>query len=156
MLLLMLTCPAGLCWGLDRPSRTPSTCVAWQLQHWGQRTIRGQRGVQVRRWVEHREEFTDVEEYSKNYTLKDRYLKHISNKPKFHDLPCNILKLKNGLQIPQSSKMCRQFGAYNQRSIYIKNNKNVKNIKHLLLYTTESFRLYHKRKLLAANTTSLT
>jgi len=39
MLRLMLTgpavlCPAVLCWRLERPSRTPSTCVAWQLQHW--------------------------------------------------------------------------------------------------------------------------
>jgi len=33
MLRLMLTGPAGLCWRLDRPNRTPSTCVAWQLQH---------------------------------------------------------------------------------------------------------------------------
>jgi len=33
MLHLMLTGPAGLCWRLDRPCRTPSTCVAWQLQH---------------------------------------------------------------------------------------------------------------------------
>jgi len=31
---LRLTGPAGLCWRLDRPGRTPSTCVAWQLQHW--------------------------------------------------------------------------------------------------------------------------
>jgi len=34
MLRLMLTGPAGLYWGLDRPNRTPSCCVAWQLQHW--------------------------------------------------------------------------------------------------------------------------
>jgi len=34
MLRFMLTGPAGLCWQLDRPGRTPSTCVAWQLQHW--------------------------------------------------------------------------------------------------------------------------
>jgi len=34
MLRLMLTGLAGLCWLLDRPGRTPSTCVAWQLQHW--------------------------------------------------------------------------------------------------------------------------
>jgi len=34
MLRLMLTGPAGLYWRLDRPGRTPSTCVAWQLQHW--------------------------------------------------------------------------------------------------------------------------
>jgi len=34
MLRLMLTGRAGLCWRLDRPGRTPSTCVAWQLQHW--------------------------------------------------------------------------------------------------------------------------
>jgi len=33
MLRLMWTGPAGLCWRLDRPGRTPSTCVAWQLQH---------------------------------------------------------------------------------------------------------------------------
>jgi len=34
MLRLMLTGPARLCWRLDRPCRTPSCCVAWQLQHW--------------------------------------------------------------------------------------------------------------------------
>jgi len=33
MLRLILTGPAGLCWWLDRPVRTPSICVAWQLQH---------------------------------------------------------------------------------------------------------------------------
>jgi len=34
MMHLMLTGPAGLCWRLERPGRTPSTSVAWQLQHW--------------------------------------------------------------------------------------------------------------------------
>jgi len=34
MLRLMLTGPAGICWLLDRPGRTPFCCVAWQLQHW--------------------------------------------------------------------------------------------------------------------------
>jgi len=34
LLRLMLAGPAGLCWRLDRPGRTPSCCVAWQLQHW--------------------------------------------------------------------------------------------------------------------------
>jgi len=33
MLRLTLTGPAGLCWQLDRQGRTPSCCVAWQLQH---------------------------------------------------------------------------------------------------------------------------
>jgi len=39
MLRLMLTGPAGLCWQLDRPDRTPSICVAWQLQHWVKKTL---------------------------------------------------------------------------------------------------------------------
>jgi len=43
MLRLMLTGPAGLCWRLDRPGRTPSTCVAWQLQHWVQVTTHVQK-----------------------------------------------------------------------------------------------------------------
>jgi len=34
MMHLMLTGPAGLYCRLDRPGRTPSTCVAWQLQHY--------------------------------------------------------------------------------------------------------------------------
>jgi len=33
LLRLMLTGPAGLCWRLNWPGRTPSCCVAWQLQH---------------------------------------------------------------------------------------------------------------------------
>jgi len=33
MLRLMLAGPAGFCWRLDRPGRTLSCCVAWQLQH---------------------------------------------------------------------------------------------------------------------------
>jgi len=40
MLRVMLTGPAGLCWRSDRPGRTPSTCVAWHLQHCIERAIK--------------------------------------------------------------------------------------------------------------------